>query len=426
MKIQKALVVILLMNILGTIPLFGQNAAFSNSDVLRMLGSGLSEEIITLKMSASNCRFDTSSGALAELKSAGASDDLIILILKTEYSPIESQHKGEIVADEPRPQSRPASESTMAMLGCPPVPSTDIISTSLDKKSLNQLKNRIFMLKTHKSAFGISHYSRWDQREIYEQEVYKESGTVWVGGVNDWKFSYFVSLQPYIVKDVKYRKKENDVEVKLHATDAVVGTELKLSFTPSSEFGQLFSTLFFHRDNTKSYETAINCRLAERYIDTQFDTSGVSQEEKISVIRQLKILSSAGRPEIKARDDGAYPRVQLYDSTAYNTRQVVKNQRISSTLETVMQQAKQKVSTADVFGSEASDLFQGYVLYWAAYYRDFVDEELNHSDTIELDIQRDVFIGYIEGNLSIFEVVQKSVLRVNGDKYTLTTYDPLG
>jgi hypothetical protein len=44
----------------------------SNEDVLSMLRAGLSPEVVVAKISSSPCKFDTSPGALGDLKKAGA------------------------------------------------------------------------------------------------------------------------------------------------------------------------------------------------------------------------------------------------------------------------------------------------------------------------------------------------------------------
>lgn len=73
-------------------PLFHQQAAASqspavsreltNEDVLSMVRAGLSPEVVLAKISSSPCKFDTSPGALGNLKKAGAPDAVILAMVK--------------------------------------------------------------------------------------------------------------------------------------------------------------------------------------------------------------------------------------------------------------------------------------------------------------------------------------------------------
>lgn len=58
-----------------------QAAVLTNADVLMMLKMGLSSEVVIAKIKVSNCSFDTSPGALQELKKANASDALIMAMM---------------------------------------------------------------------------------------------------------------------------------------------------------------------------------------------------------------------------------------------------------------------------------------------------------------------------------------------------------
>jgi hypothetical protein len=58
-----------------------QSAVLTNADVLMMLKMGLSSEVIIAKIKVSNCSFDTSPTALQELKTANATDALIMAMM---------------------------------------------------------------------------------------------------------------------------------------------------------------------------------------------------------------------------------------------------------------------------------------------------------------------------------------------------------
>lgn len=53
----------------------------TNKDVMDLLKSGLSAEIVVAKIKTSKTNFDTSSGALQELKAAGVSDSIVLAMI---------------------------------------------------------------------------------------------------------------------------------------------------------------------------------------------------------------------------------------------------------------------------------------------------------------------------------------------------------
>ncbi len=72
-----------------------------------------------------------------------------------------------------------------------------------------------------------------------------------------------------------------------------------------------------------------------------------------------------------------------------------------------------------------SPLIQGYMLYGEMRSRNFLEETPPRVDQLELAMTVQNFSEYNKGKLSIFELTQKSVLKVNGDKYSLTSWEPL-
>jgi len=63
-----------------TVP--SSTAKLTNNDVLLMHASGLSDDVISEKLRVSRCDFDTSPTALANLKTAGLSDVVVMNMLR--------------------------------------------------------------------------------------------------------------------------------------------------------------------------------------------------------------------------------------------------------------------------------------------------------------------------------------------------------
>jgi hypothetical protein len=85
-----------------------QNAKLKNKDVLDLVSSGLSADIVTAKIKSSECEFDTSPSALKELKTAGIPDSVISAMLTAagSSSAVHGDHEN-MSADSP---TTPAAE----------------------------------------------------------------------------------------------------------------------------------------------------------------------------------------------------------------------------------------------------------------------------------------------------------------------------
>lgn len=59
-----------------------QDAALTNEDVLQMVQSGLSEDLIKTKIKSSKSKFDTSPAKLTELKQKGISDNILVVMIE--------------------------------------------------------------------------------------------------------------------------------------------------------------------------------------------------------------------------------------------------------------------------------------------------------------------------------------------------------
>lgn len=69
----------------------GANAAKSaltNQDVVDLVKTGLSDDIVVAKIKGSSCQFDTSPASLKDLKAAGISDAVILAMVQASSSPV--------------------------------------------------------------------------------------------------------------------------------------------------------------------------------------------------------------------------------------------------------------------------------------------------------------------------------------------------
>jgi hypothetical protein len=93
-------------------------AALTNRDVIRLLGAKISEDIIITKIKQSRTNFDTSVDGLLALRTAGASDRLIALMIDPGSDP-----GGAVPAPAPAPAAATANPPAYAPIEPPPAPS---------------------------------------------------------------------------------------------------------------------------------------------------------------------------------------------------------------------------------------------------------------------------------------------------------------
>jgi len=120
------------------------------------------------------------------------------------------------------------------------------------------------------------------------------------------------------------------------------------------------------------------------------------------------------------------PELKL-DFDLYNDVRVSKNQRIASSIEGLLNDFRRISAATTSFPNEIA----GVKFEWNVYHRNFLNDGkyLQDSDTrerMEMLVPREALKSFSDGNLSSFELVQKSILRENGVKVTLTSYDPIG
>jgi hypothetical protein len=73
----------------------------ANKDIVLMVRSGLNDEIVSEKVRTSNCAFDTSPAALADLKTAGVSDSVILEMVRCDSRAADLVEKSSPSPSEP-------------------------------------------------------------------------------------------------------------------------------------------------------------------------------------------------------------------------------------------------------------------------------------------------------------------------------------
>ena len=281
-------------------------------------------------------------------------------------------------------------------------------------------EDSLVLLKTHENAFGSARYSSWDNRKIHDAQVTVREG-VRINGATDWRLDYVVTGKEFRVEDFDVDEDDDQVKIKLQATNVDVGTELNLTIPGIDNLLVIASALFSStRGGIEDYRSRIEPEMIDRHIDSAFDTTGVTDEQKqllLAAITELPI----DRIQVEAEDEELFVRLPFRHGTQYNTRVVNKSQRLASTIQEVLRAAKSLISEDQM----CNEFLAGYTLYWTSFFRDFVDEKSASGESIELSMDLFDFEDYADGDMSAFDLVSRSKLRVAEELYTLTSWEPI-
>ena len=321
---------------------------------------------------------------------------------------------------------------------CPPIPETELGRRPSNKKSIKNLKGQIFFLKPHRRAFGVPMFSEWNGREIFQTTVeLMPSGKVWISTDSEWEGTYFPSLDKYELKKVKVHKRKKDrrayVETKFRSLTS--GSELKLDFIGVQNFFRTLDRLFFAHtgpvQSTAPYVEAVTCRMVQWFREQTVGVEhGISNAEIGTYLKYLREFSVSGRPDILTKKGRVIPKVLMLTGTSFNTLQVDRNQRLASTISQVVPVAGNSIRGANARYPEALELIPAYAITWTVYahtpsLKRFV-AGTNHQWEVELIVEEPAMREYLDGDISLFSLVKKSQLRLDGELYELTTFEPIG
>ena len=301
-----------------------------------------------------------------------------------------------------------------------------------------ELMSKTFWLKTQEDAFGTPRDGRWSNRLIYTGSITMahpdarvehtlatpgssktKNEEILINGMKNWKAKYFVSKKAFVVKRVNVS--HNTCEIKLEAEERKGGTKLNLRFVGLDDIDDSFKALFFREgDDTVGYEREVNELLIATYIDSKIGLSGIKEEEKKQLLRDLQSLCTRGYPEIEVHNEQAYACIRLSNKPMSSRYHADKDKRILASAETTMKDAKSLIQAAH----PKSGYLHGYVFSWQSSYRVPFEEQDEIKENIRLMTPLSVFDSYEKGKLSVLETIENSVLKVDGERYFLGPYDP--
>lgn len=293
------------------------------------------------------------------------------------------------------------------------------------------LKGQTFVLRAHEDLFGFPKISTFDQRLLYNTDVAQAHGKTVIGNQIDWQGAYFVSGHSYIVKSVSTH---NDViELKMwEVNGSRVPPEVKLNFSTTASLDDfktaLFTVFFSPTEDRDAYIRENNRKLVAKYFDSEPELLSLPDAQRMKLLEAIRMVSLSGRPKLERVGNALYvPAAVIGDTSVYNDVKVSKNQRIASSIEALLPDFK-RISIA---ATDFPDAITGVKFEWNVYHRNFLaDGQYSHGpdtkERMEMLVPRDSLKEFSNGNLSPSELVQKSILRENSLKVTLSSYDPIG
>ncbi len=284
-------------------------------------------------------------------------------------------------------------------------------------KYAEQFRGKYFKLRTHEIVLGSPSRGRWSSRPVYTLYATDHPPS--------WAGRYFVSEHEFLVKSVEYGKGSQILTVKMRTA---AGEELKFCFPAAEslkpdEFDQMFFQVFFRPDeNIAAFIAENNKNLIDHYLDGEPDLASLAYDDKLKILKAVQSAENSSRPAVEHLEDGFYLRADLApDPSVYSDISVTKAQRIASSIESKVAKMKQ-------IGNKASGLpkIKGICFSWRIYHEDSLNESPLASNYIKAYVPLNALRDFVDGGLSPLELVNCSLLRVDGTKLTFASWDPIG
>ncbi len=213
----------------------------TNKDVISMVSAGLSPNVVNAKIAASLCQFDTSPSGLANLKTAGVPDDIVVAMLSAKAAPPPPV----VSRDDTERQEKIARDRQNAQAKCPNCLGVIISnfnasngSTTNDWLSKNQLAYLKERIEKAKKANTPTHF--WPTH-------YKENADfiiVWSSAVGSRPYTMYVPRTSTSTTNVT-----GDVSLRAETSSTTYVPE-----HGEHEFVNVVATVY-SRDGSKLYES---------------------------------------------------------------------------------------------------------------------------------------------------------------------------
>lgn len=299
------------------------------------------------------------------------------------------------------------------------------------KDFVRRISGQYFTFRANE-ALCHSSLSTWDGRTILECQVSRVGQSIAINGVGDWEGRYFVSGRAYKLRSAKLERRKDMLQLKLWArplSRSLPQDEMQLEVPDAlqmneSGFEQVFYGVFLRpTENLQKYEAKVDEELIREYIDPEPELFLLPLQERDKILQAIRVMGFPAQPKLERIGHDLYiPANLIADTSVYNDLQVSKNQRLATTIEKQMKDIRLLADQADKL-----PVIKGIRFEWKVYHKNLLDERDPPTvEDVEFLVPLQAISRFAAGNLSTFELVQQSLLRADGIKVTMTSFDPIG
>jgi hypothetical protein len=298
------------------------------------------------------------------------------------------------------------------------------------KEFVKEIEKRYLPFRANEAVCSHT-YSTWDNRPIYKCRFTRNGNLTAINGVSDWAGKYFVSARKYKLRSTRFDKGKDTLELKLwaEALSGLLQDEMQIQIPDVSELDaqgleQIFFGAFFRpSEDQQAYEADINKKLIQNYIDPEPELFLLPLATREKILSAIRLMGFPPQPKLERVGQDLYiPANLIADTSVYNDLRVSENQRLATTIEKKMKEIR-------LLAEKAGEVptIKGIRFQWRVYHKDLTNEKAAPTEEeIEFLVPLQRVSEFAGGNLSAFELVQKSLLRADGIKVTLTSFDPIG
>lgn len=298
------------------------------------------------------------------------------------------------------------------------------------KAFVKEIQKQYFAFRANEAACEHT-YSLWNERAIHICRLTRSGGRTAINGTSDWEGKYFVCGRKYRLKSSRLDKRKDTLELKLwdKPVSGRLQDELQIQIPEASRMDargleDIFFGVFLRpSEDLQAYEAGIDKKLIENYLDPEPELFALPLRDREKILHAIQLMGFPAQPKLERVGQDLYiPANFIPDDSVYNDLRVSENQRLATTIE---KQLKEMRLFAEQIGNPP--VIRGIKFEWNVYHQDLTDEKAVPTvEQIEFLVPLQAIRQFDAGNLSAFELVQRSLLRADGIKVTLTSFDPIG
>lgn len=259
------------------------------------------------------------------------------------------------------------------------------------------------------SLLGFKGYSIWDGHPKMTTSVSQTAeGKTTVNGNVNWRDEGWPFRIEYAIKGIDRSKKGTKVTLKKGDFEIQVYFDAQIVDLNKAMNDVFFNGNFAGLQHTNYYQDEV----VDRFIPRIFKgvLVNIPQNDKLEMLGRVDYDTKAyGIFDYKEKQ---YLLAVVKNSTEYNTIRVSESQRVATVIKTKLidfiRFLHPKIKTIKSI--------DGMKLAVAVLYRDFLREATNHQDSLEIYLSTDDTNKFLEAEITIQDLINRSVVLLNGNR----------